>query len=126
MDYLRTEIVDGVAVITLADPDRRNALNLDMNAEIVATLDRVEADELGEAAHTITTSVHARVIPRRGAMVKVREREREDERHDEDRCYGEDPTHDLQYETCFVIHQRTLQLVWQLAQAITASSGPTA
>lgn len=45
MTYIRTEITDGVAVITLDDPDRRNALNLDMNAEIVDALDTVEADE---------------------------------------------------------------------------------
>ena len=45
MDYIRTEISDGVAVVTLNDPDRRNALNLDMNAEIVAALDEIEADE---------------------------------------------------------------------------------
>lgn len=45
MTYIRTEITDGVAVITLNDPDRRNALNLGMNAEIVDALDTVEADE---------------------------------------------------------------------------------
>lgn len=45
MSYLRTEIDAGVAVITLDDPDRRNALNLDMNAEIVEALDAIEADE---------------------------------------------------------------------------------
>ena len=45
MSFLRTENVDGVAVVTLNDPDRRNALNLDMNAEIVAAMDAIEADE---------------------------------------------------------------------------------
>ena len=45
MTYIRTEITDGVAVITLNDPDRRNALNLDMNADIVDALDTTEADE---------------------------------------------------------------------------------
>ncbi|WP_436795065.1 enoyl-CoA hydratase [Actinospongicola halichondriae] len=45
MTYIRTEITDGVAVITLNDPDRRNALNLDMNVEIVDALDTIEADE---------------------------------------------------------------------------------
>ncbi len=44
MSQLRTEIVDGVAVVTLNDPDRRNALNLDMNAEIVAAMDDIDAD----------------------------------------------------------------------------------
>ncbi len=45
MSFLRTEITDGVAVITLNDPDRRNALNLDMNDEILAAMDAIEADE---------------------------------------------------------------------------------
>jgi enoyl-CoA hydratase len=45
MSYLRTDTVDGVAVVTLDDPDRRNALNLDMNAEIIDAMDRIEADE---------------------------------------------------------------------------------
>lgn len=45
MSYLRTEITDGVALVTLNDPDRRNALNLDMNSEILAAMDEIEADE---------------------------------------------------------------------------------
>lgn len=45
MSQLRTDITDGVALITLNDPDRRNALNLDMNAEILEAMDRIEADE---------------------------------------------------------------------------------
>ena len=45
MSLIRTETVDGVAVVTLNDPDRRNALNLDMNAEILEAMDRIEADE---------------------------------------------------------------------------------
>ncbi len=45
MTYIRTEITDGVAVITLNDPDRRNALNLEMNDEIVDALDTIEADD---------------------------------------------------------------------------------
>ncbi|MDZ7675660.1 MAG: enoyl-CoA hydratase [Acidimicrobiales bacterium] len=45
MSQIRTETIDGVAVITLAAPDRRNALNLEMNAEIVDALDGIEADE---------------------------------------------------------------------------------
>ena len=53
MSLIRTETVDGVAVITLNDPDRRNALNLDMNAEIIEALDRIEADE-GVGAVVVT------------------------------------------------------------------------
>ena len=44
MSLIRTETVDGVAVVTLNDPDRRNALNLDMNAEILEAMDAIEAD----------------------------------------------------------------------------------
>lgn len=45
MSQVKTEITDGVAVVTLNDPDKRNALNLDMVAEVSATLDAIEADE---------------------------------------------------------------------------------
>src|SRR5436853_4858229 len=45
MISVRTEIADGVATVTLDDPDRRNALNLDMVDEIVEAFDRIEADE---------------------------------------------------------------------------------
>ena len=45
MTQVRTEITDGVAVVTLNDPDKRNALNLDMNAEILEAMDAIEADE---------------------------------------------------------------------------------
>jgi enoyl-CoA hydratase len=45
MSQVRTEITDGVAVITLNDPDKRNALNLDMVEEVGAALDAIEADE---------------------------------------------------------------------------------
>lgn len=45
MTQVRTEITDGVAVVTLDDPDKRNALNLDMVEEVGAALDAIEADE---------------------------------------------------------------------------------
>lgn len=45
MTLVNSEVADGVAVVTLNDPERRNALNLDMVDEIVATFDRLEADE---------------------------------------------------------------------------------
>ena len=41
---IRSEIVDGVGVITLAAPQRRNAFDLDMCDEVVATVDALEAD----------------------------------------------------------------------------------
>ncbi|KAA0233055.1 MAG: putative enoyl-CoA hydratase echA14 [Acidimicrobiales bacterium] len=50
---LRTHIEDGVAVVTLSDPERRNALNLDMCGEIVALFDRLEAD--GEVGAVVLT-----------------------------------------------------------------------
>jgi len=45
MTTVRTEIAEGVATVTLDDPDRRNALNLVMVDEIVEAFDRIEADE---------------------------------------------------------------------------------
>jgi enoyl-CoA hydratase len=45
MSLVRCDVADGVAVVTLDDPDRRNALNLEMVDEIVATFDQIEADE---------------------------------------------------------------------------------
>jgi enoyl-CoA hydratase len=45
MSQVRTEITDGVAVVTLHDPDKRNALNLGMVEEVSAALDAIEADE---------------------------------------------------------------------------------
>jgi enoyl-CoA hydratase len=45
MPEVLTEIADGVAVVTLDAPDRRNALTLPMVDEIADAVDRVEADE---------------------------------------------------------------------------------
>lgn len=45
MSQVTTEITDGVAVVTLNDPDKRNALNLGMVEEVMATMDAIEADE---------------------------------------------------------------------------------
>ena len=47
MAEVRTDIADGVAVLTLDAPDRRNALTLGMTEEIVAALDAAEADPDG-------------------------------------------------------------------------------
>ncbi|CAN5220974.1 enoyl-CoA hydratase [soil metagenome] len=44
MGLVGTEIDGRVAVVTLDDPERRNALTLGMVDEIVATFDRLEAD----------------------------------------------------------------------------------
>lgn len=44
MPYVLTEVSDGVALLTLNDPDKRNAINLAMNEEIAAALDEFEAD----------------------------------------------------------------------------------
>jgi enoyl-CoA hydratase len=53
MTMVRCDIADGVAVVTLDDPERRNALNLEMVDEIVATMDKIEADE-GVGAVVVT------------------------------------------------------------------------
>ncbi|HVX16864.1 MAG TPA: enoyl-CoA hydratase [Acidimicrobiales bacterium] len=45
MALVETEIHGHVAVVTLHDPDRRNALTRPMVTEIVDTFDRIEADE---------------------------------------------------------------------------------
>ena len=45
MPSVRTERHDRVAVVTLDDPDRRNALNLDLNDELIAAFDELEHDD---------------------------------------------------------------------------------
>ena len=45
MSQVNVDVADRVAVVTLNDPDRRNALNLDMVGEIVEAFDRLEADD---------------------------------------------------------------------------------
>ena len=45
MSLVETEQRDRVAIVTLNDPERRNALNAQMVEEIVATFDRLEADD---------------------------------------------------------------------------------
>jgi enoyl-CoA hydratase len=44
------DVVDGVAVVTLHDPDRRNAINATMNAELLALFDDLEGDDDVHAA----------------------------------------------------------------------------
>jgi enoyl-CoA hydratase len=41
---IRSEIVDGVGIVTLAAPERRNAFDLAMCEEVVTTVDALEAD----------------------------------------------------------------------------------
>ena len=45
MPFINVERHDRVAVITLDDPKRRNALNLDLCAELVAAVEGAEADD---------------------------------------------------------------------------------
>lgn len=45
MSYIRAEHRGSVALITLDDPSKRNALNLDLNAELIAAVAEAEADE---------------------------------------------------------------------------------
>jgi enoyl-CoA hydratase len=44
MPLVRTDVTDGVATVTLTDPERRNALTLPMVGEMVAALEHLEAD----------------------------------------------------------------------------------
>src|SRR5256886_7237943 len=44
LSLVRTEVDAGVALVTLDDPGRRNALSLDMVAEIVSAFDALEGD----------------------------------------------------------------------------------
>src|SRR6476659_2133108 len=53
MSTIRTEISDRIAVVTLDAPERRNALDLPMCDEIVATLDELEAG--GEVGAIVVT-----------------------------------------------------------------------
>ena len=53
VSLIRCEVADRVATITLDDPDRRNALTLDMVDEIVAAVDGLEADD-GVGAVVVT------------------------------------------------------------------------
>jgi enoyl-CoA hydratase len=41
---VRTETTDGVAVLTLSNPERRNAMDLEMSGKLVAALDACAAD----------------------------------------------------------------------------------
>ncbi len=43
--HVLVERRDGVAVLTVADPDRRNALTLDLSDELTAAVERCERDE---------------------------------------------------------------------------------
>lgn len=45
MDQIRTEVIDGVGILTLAAPGRRNAFDLAMCDEAAAAMDGLEADE---------------------------------------------------------------------------------
>ncbi len=53
MSFLNTEVRDGVALLTLNDPDKRNAINLAMNDEICDTMERLENS--GDARAIIVT-----------------------------------------------------------------------
>lgn len=58
MAELRTEIADGVAVLTLDAPARRNALTVDLVGEITDACDRVDADP-GVGAIVVTGTAPA-------------------------------------------------------------------
>lgn len=45
MAYLETRVTDGVALITLNDPGKRNSLNLHMNNELLETFEQLEVGD---------------------------------------------------------------------------------
>jgi enoyl-CoA hydratase len=48
MSLITTAVADGVALVTLNDPDRRNAISLAMNRELVAAVEELEQrDDVG-------------------------------------------------------------------------------
>src|ERR1700686_4734832 len=53
MEHVRVESSDGVAVVTLVDVERRNAMTAGMVDEIVATFDALESD--GSTAAVVVT-----------------------------------------------------------------------
>lgn len=55
MDYLIVEVDQGIATLTLNDPEKRNAINLQMNDEIVETMEQLE--NTGEANVVIVTGM---------------------------------------------------------------------
>jgi enoyl-CoA hydratase len=53
MSLVTSEVADGVALLTLNDPDRRNAISLAMNRELAAAVDDAEArDDVGAVVVT--------------------------------------------------------------------------
>ena len=44
MSYLITDVSDGIATLTINDPDKRNAINLMMCEEIITTMETLEND----------------------------------------------------------------------------------
>lgn len=53
MSRILVDVADRVATVTVDDPDRRNALDLDLVAEVEAAFDRLEADD-GVGAVVVT------------------------------------------------------------------------
>ena len=54
MSTISVDVADGVAVLTLNEPDRRNALTLGMVEEITEAFDRLEAEDSGVGAIVVT------------------------------------------------------------------------
>jgi methylmalonyl-CoA decarboxylase len=45
MEQVRSELADGIGIVTLDHPARRNALSAELVAAVVAALDRLEVDK---------------------------------------------------------------------------------
>lgn len=100
MTSIRSEIVDGVAVVTLSAPERRNAFDLEMCRETAALFDSLEADE----------AVHAVVITGEGSAF----------------CAGADLSHlgESQREGLLAIYQGFLRVAACPLPTIAAVNGP--
>jgi len=61
MSIVSSSIADGVATVTLNDPDRRNSLNAEMVAALVDVFDAIEHDD--EVRAVVLTGAPRRSVP---------------------------------------------------------------
>ena len=100
MTSIRSDLTDGVAVVTLSAPERRNAFDLEMCRETAALFDALEADD----------AVHAVVITGEGSAF----------------CAGADLSHlgESQREGLLAIYEGFLRVAACPLPTIAAVNGP--